>query len=50
MGQGYGHQAFALRGRAEALEILSLKAADIPELMIETFDQLQTVEALLSAA
>jgi len=50
MGQGYGHQAFALRGRAEALEILKLKASDIPDLMIETFDQLQTVDTLLSAA
>ena len=50
MGQGFGHQAFALRGRAEALDILELKAEAIPEYMIQTFDQLQTVDALLSAA
>jgi putative nucleotidyltransferase with HDIG domain len=49
MGQGYGFQAFALRGRAEALEVLGLKAESIPQYMIQTFDQLQTVETLLSA-
>jgi putative nucleotidyltransferase with HDIG domain len=50
MGYGYGHHAFALRGRAEALEILNLKAEDLPNYMIKTFDKLQTVESLLKAA
>jgi putative nucleotidyltransferase with HDIG domain len=47
MGYGYGHQAFALRGRAEALEILSLKHDALPHFMIQTFDKLQMVEALV---
>ncbi len=50
MGYGYGHHAFALRGRAEALEILGLGAQSLPEYMIKTFDKLETVESLLAAA
>jgi putative nucleotidyltransferase with HDIG domain len=50
MGYGYGHNAFALRGRAEALEILNVSPAALPEYMIKTFDKLQTVEGLLKAA
>ena len=50
MGQGYGHQAFALKGRGEALEILDLSPDAIPQLMIQTFDQMQMVDTLLSAA
>jgi len=47
MGCGYGHHAFAFRGRIEALEILKLKHESMPHFMIETFDQLKTVEALV---
>jgi putative nucleotidyltransferase with HDIG domain len=47
MGFGYGHHAFALRGRAEALDILSLKPEDLPDFMIQTFDRLQMVEELV---
>ncbi len=47
MGYGYGHHAFALRGRTEALEILGLKPDSMPAFMIQTFDQLQIVEALV---
>lgn len=47
MGFGYGHHAFALRGRAEALDILGLKPEDLPEAMIQTFDKLQMVETLV---
>jgi putative nucleotidyltransferase with HDIG domain len=47
MGFGYGHQAFALRGRAEALDILNLKPEALPDFMIQTFDKLQMVEALV---
>lgn len=50
MGYGYGHHAFALRGRSEALDILRLSADALPEYMIKTFDKLQTVESLLQAA
>jgi putative nucleotidyltransferase with HDIG domain len=46
LGHGYGHQAFALRGRAEALEILELKPEDLPFLMIQTVENFHTVEAL----
>jgi putative nucleotidyltransferase with HDIG domain len=50
MGYGYGHHAFALRGRSDALEILGLNADALPEYMIKTFDKLQSVESLLQAA
>jgi putative nucleotidyltransferase with HDIG domain len=50
MGYGYGHHAFALRGRREALEILGLKPEELPGYMIKTFDKLQTVDNLIKAA
>ena len=50
MGHGYGHQAFALRGRAEALEILNLKPDALPNFMIQTFDKLQTVEMMVKVS
>ena len=50
IGHGYGHQSFALRGRAEALQILSLDPADLPHLMIATFEQMALVEALFQIA
>jgi putative nucleotidyltransferase with HDIG domain len=46
MGYGYGRQAFALRGRVEALEILEVDPACLPHFMIETFEQIKLVEAL----
>jgi hypothetical protein len=50
MGYGYGHHAFALRGRAEALEILGMKGDEMPDYMIKTFDKLQTVDEIIKAA
>jgi putative nucleotidyltransferase with HDIG domain len=50
MGYGYGHHAFALRGRNEAFEILNLKPDELPGYMIKTFDKLQTVDSLIKAA
>lgn len=50
MGHGYGHQAFALRGRAEALEILNLKSDALPTFMIQTFDKLQMVETMVKVS
>jgi len=47
MGYGYGHHAFALRGRAEALDILKLKSDALPNFMIQTFDKLRMVETLV---
>jgi putative nucleotidyltransferase with HDIG domain len=49
MGFGYGHQAFALRGRGEALSILGLQPESVPRFMIETFEQLSLVDALAFA-
>ncbi len=48
MGLGYGHVAFAMRGRAEALATLGLTAESIPKFMMETFEQMHIVEALFS--
>jgi putative nucleotidyltransferase with HDIG domain len=46
MGLGYGHHAFALRGRAEALEHLNLSPDELPKFMIQTYEQLSEIEAL----
>lgn len=50
MGHGYGYLAFALRGRSDALTILGLTSESIPEFLMESFDQMHTVEALFSIA
>jgi putative nucleotidyltransferase with HDIG domain len=50
MGHGYGHLAFALRGRSEALTILGLEPEFVPQLMMETFEQIQLVDTLLGMA
>lgn len=47
MGHGYGHAAFAFRGRAEALEILNLSGDSLPRYMIQTLEHFASVEALL---
>ncbi len=49
IGHGFGHHSFALRGRAEALEILGLKGDDLPRFMIQTYENFEVVNALLSA-
>jgi putative nucleotidyltransferase with HDIG domain len=48
MGHGFGHIAFAMRGRGEALAILKLPAESIPQFMMETFEQMNVIEALFS--
>jgi putative nucleotidyltransferase with HDIG domain len=48
MGYGFGHHAFALRGRTDALDILNLKPECLPEYMIKTFEQLQMVQSLVN--
>jgi putative nucleotidyltransferase with HDIG domain len=50
MGHGYGHLAFALRGRADALAILGLASESIPQYMMDTFEQMQMIHALFSLA
>lgn len=50
IGHGYGHHAFALRGRSEALEILGLKGDALPHYMIQTYENFEVVNALLSVA
>jgi hypothetical protein len=50
MGHGYGHLAFALRGRSDALTILGLNSESIPQFLMEAFDQMHMVEALFSLA
>jgi putative nucleotidyltransferase with HDIG domain len=48
MGHGYGHAGFALRGRTEVLSTLHLSADCIPQLMMETYEQMHMIEALFS--
>ncbi|HEY1174270.1 MAG TPA: HDOD domain-containing protein [Verrucomicrobiae bacterium] len=48
IGNGFGHQAFALRGRGEALSMLGLRGDDLPRLMIETYDHYAGIEALFN--
>jgi putative nucleotidyltransferase with HDIG domain len=50
MGHGFGHIAFAMRGREEALAILGLAPESIPQYMMETFQQMQVIDALFSLA
>ena len=50
MGHGYGHLAFALRGRHDALTILGLTSESIPQFMMEAFDQMHVVDALFAIA
>lgn len=49
MGYGFGHQAFALRGRAEALEILGLTADDLARYMMKTLEKFAEVQKLFGA-
>ena len=50
MGHGYGHQAFAMRGRSEALDVLGLEDGAMAGFMIQTFEQLQLVETLFNVS
>ena len=48
MGFGCGHQALAIRGRAEALDLAGIICEDIPRYMTKAFDALGDVQALLN--
>jgi putative nucleotidyltransferase with HDIG domain len=47
MGFGYGYLPFAFRGRADALQILGMDAAELPTYMLKTFETLESVKALV---
>jgi putative nucleotidyltransferase with HDIG domain len=49
MGFGYGHQALALRGRAEALSLARMQARDLPHYMIESFGLFNEMQVLVGA-
>ncbi len=46
MSYSFGHQAFAFRGRAEALDLAGIRSEDLPLFMIATFEAIQQVEVL----
>lgn len=46
LGFGFGHQAFALRGRSDALECLGLNGDDLPRYMIKTLERFDEVQKL----
>ena len=48
LGYGFGHHAFAMRGRAEALEILGLRGEHLAELMITTYENFEVINSLLN--
>lgn len=48
LGYGFGHHAFAMRGRAEALQILGLQAEHLAELMIVTYENFEVINSLLT--
>ena len=50
MGHGYGHAAFAMRARAEVMTTLNLTPQDLPGFMMETFEQMDLIDALFSLA
>ncbi len=48
MGYGYGHLAFALRGRGETLSILGLTPESVPQFMMDTFEQMHVIETFFA--
>jgi putative nucleotidyltransferase with HDIG domain len=48
LGYGFGHHAFAMRGRAEALQILGLRGEHLAELMITTYENFEVINSLLN--
>ncbi len=48
MGYGYGHLAFALRGRGESLSILGLVPESVPQFMMDTFEQMHVIETFFA--
>jgi HD-like signal output (HDOD) protein len=50
LGHGYGHQAYALTGRIEALEMLKVTPDGFAEYMIQTQVRWEKVQSLLRVA
>ena len=50
IGHGYGYQAFAVRGRGEAFELLGLSPDEFPGWMLLMHERLDVIEALFQAA
>jgi putative nucleotidyltransferase with HDIG domain len=50
MGFSYGHQAFAFRGRSEALDILKISTDRLPHYMIQTFERIEAVEIMFQSS
>lgn len=50
LGNGYGHQAVGLRGRAEALDILKLDPDSLPRYMLSTYSEFNAINRLCQAA
>jgi putative nucleotidyltransferase with HDIG domain len=48
LGYGFGHHAFAMRGRSEALQILGLQGEHLAELMIATYENFEVINSLLT--
>lgn len=48
LGHGYGHQAFAMRGRTESLQILGIQGEQLPHYMIKTLDNFEVIDVLFS--
>ena len=48
LGHGYGHQAYAVRSRAEALDILKITAQDVEQLLIKTASRVEETLSLQS--
>lgn len=46
LGFGFGHQAFALRGRSDALEVLNFTPDDLARYMIKTVERFDEVQKL----
>jgi hypothetical protein len=50
MGFGYGRAGFAVRARSEAMATLELTPRSIPDFMMETYEQMELIDALFSLA
>jgi putative nucleotidyltransferase with HDIG domain len=48
VGYGFGHHAFAMRGRAEALDILGFQGEHLAEIMIQTYENFEIINSLLT--
>jgi putative nucleotidyltransferase with HDIG domain len=50
MGNGFGHAPFAMKNRPEAFGLINLQEEAVPLFMMETFQKMETVNALFALA